>query len=138
VAKGAIVVSCANAEVRTLTEGATYFTNRKYPVVDVPTEYSGWQFAAHEGLSKEDHVVTITAPEGGKVFLLARNVNRLAQALADWEPDLTKVLQYTTNDPAKPGVMVVWSRNFKKGETVTLRGIDFPGFTVIAPAIELR
>ena len=138
VAKGAIVVSCANAEVRTLTEGATYFTNRKYPVVDVPTEYSGWQFAAHEGLSKEEHTVTITAPEGGKVFLLARNVNRLAQALAGWEPDLTKVLQYTTNDPAKPGVMVVWSRNFKKGESVTLRGIDFPGFTVIAPKIELR
>ena len=136
---GRVYVSCAGAEVRVLTENAPFFTNRPYPIVDVPAELSGLQFAAHEGLPQtETHTVKITAPEGGKVYVLARESKRLAPALSGWTPDRTKELRYTTKDPNKPGIMILWSRNFSKGETVTLSGVDFPGFTVVAPKIELQ
>ena len=62
----------------------------------------------------------------------------MAPALAGWTPDRTQSVKYTTKDPAKPGIMILWSRNFAKGGTVTLSGSDFPGFTVVAPQIELK
>lgn len=138
-AAGKVIVSCASSEVRTLTENVAYFTNRPYPAVEIAPAIVGMQFAAHQGLSQSDvHTVSITAPEGGKVYLLARDTKKLAPALAGWTPDRTQSVKYTTKDPAKPGIMILWSRNFAKGETVTLSGSDFPGFTVVAPQIELK
>lgn len=138
VAQGRVIVSCAGAEVRTLREKAVFFTNRNYPVENLPKELDGLQFTAHEGLSKQTHSVRITAPDGGRVMILARDNNRLSSILAGWDPDHSVAVQYTTKDPAKPGVLILWTRTFAKGESVTLSGMDFPGFTVVAPVIELQ
>ncbi len=137
-APGLVQVSCAASEVRTLKEKANFFTNRPYPLADVPKSLEGLKFVAHEGISQQPHVVRITSPEGGVVRILARNNKRTVEALKGWTADPSLSLKYTTRDPSKPGIMNVWTRSFKKGESVTIEMTDFPGATVIAPEIELR
>lgn len=137
-ASGAVQVSCAASEVRTLASEAKFFTNRPYPLADVPKSLEGLKFAAHEGISQQPHVVRITSPKGGEVRILARNNKRTAEALKGWTVDPSLTMKYTTRDPQKPGILNVWTRSFKKGESVTIELTDFPGVTVIAPEIELR
>ena len=137
-ASGAVQVSCAASEVRTLADEAKFFTNRPYPLADVPKSLEGLKFAAHEGISQQPHVVRITSPKGGEVRILARNNKRTAEALKGWTVNPSLTLKYTTRDPQKPGILNVWTRSFKKGESVTIELTDFPGVTVIAPEIELR
>ena len=136
-ARGAVLVSCKRAEVRALKENATYFTNRPYPIVGVPRELEGMMFVACEG-GNDERTVAISAPEGGQVVILARKNNRTIPSLTGWTPDESKLVKYATKDPSKPGLMIVWTRNFSKGETVKISGSDFAGFTVVAPKIELN
>lgn len=133
-----IIVSSTTSEVRVLNEGCCYFTNRTYPVTVLPKSLSGKKFVSHEGISKEGHHLTIMAPQGGTVTILARNNKYNAAILAGWAPDPTTSVTYTTKDPSKPGIVVAWTKTFKKGETVTLEGNDFAGYTVVAPEIELK
>ena len=135
--KGAVLVSCKGGEIRTLKENTTFFTNRPYPIVNVPRELEGMMFVASEG-GNDEVTVNISAPEGGKIFILARKNSRTIPSLTGWTPDESKIVKYTTKDPSKPGLMIVWTRNFSKGETVTVSGADFAGFTVVAPKIELK
>lgn len=135
--KGAVLVSCKGGEIRTLKENTTFFTNRPYPIVNVPRELEGMMFVASEG-GNDEVTVKISAPEGGKIFILARKNSRTIPSLTGWTPDESKIVKYTTKDPSKPGLMIVWTRNFSKGETVTVSGADFAGFTVVAPIIELK
>ena len=137
-ASGAVQVSCAASEVRTLAEKAVFFTNRPYPLADVPKSLEGLKFVAHEGISQQPHIVKITSPKDDEVRILARNNKRTAEALKGWTVDPSLTLKYTTRDPQKPGILNVWTRSFKKGEAVTIELTDFPGVTVIAPEIELR
>ena len=136
--KAAVIVSCKASEVRTLNDGALYFTNRPYVIDGVAKKLSGMQFVAHEGLSQEEHSVTITATEACEVYLLARDNSRTAESLVGWTRAPYQPILYKTKDPAKPGIMEVWKRSFTKGETMTVRGVDFAGFTVVAPSIELK
>lgn len=136
--KAAVIVSCKASEVRTLKDGEMFFTNRPYVIEGVAKKLSGMQFAAHEGFSQEEHSVTITASEACDVYLLARDNSRTAESLAGWTRAPFQPVMYKTKDPAKPGVIEVWKRSFSKGETVTVRGVDFPGFTVVASSIELK
>ena len=137
-APAAVQVSCEGGQVRTLKNGTPFFTNRKYPAMNVPASLSGMQMVSIAGGSDTEHVVRITCPQGGLVRVLARDNKRSAPALEGWElqPDVT--VTYTTNDPQKPGMVPLWTRKFRKGETVTLRGTDFCGFTVLAPSLELK
>lgn len=135
---GAVMVSCASGEVRTLADNAVFFTNRPYKTAEVPAALQGLKFAAHEGESQKTHVVKITSPSGGVVRILARKNNRVAQSLEGWMIDTSLSVKYITKDPAKPGIVYVWTRSFKKGETVTVELTDFPGATVVAPEIELK
>ena len=135
--KGAVLVSCKGGEIRTLKENTTFFTNRPYPIVNVPRELEGMMFVASEG-GNDEVTVNISAPEGGQIFILARKNSRTIPSLTGWTPDESKIVKYTTKDPSKPGLMIVWTRNFSKGETVTVSGADFAGFTVVAPKIELK
>lgn len=137
-APAAVQVGCEGGQVRTLKNGTPFFTNRKYPAVNVPASISGMQMVSIAGGSDVEHVVRITCPQGGLVRVLARDNKRSAPALEGWElhPDVS--VTYTTNDPQKPGMVLLWTRKFRKGESVTLRGNDFCGFTVLAPSIELK
>ena len=136
--KAAVIVSSKASDLRILKDGEIFFTNRPYVIEGVPKKLSGMQFVAHEGLSQEEHSVTITAPEACDVYILARDNKRTAESLVGWTAAPFQPLMYKTKDPAKPGVLTVWKRNFSKGETVTVRGVDFPGYTVVAPSIELK
>ncbi len=136
-AKAALIVSCNGAEIRPLTNGTFIFTNRKYTIASVPESIKGNKFVASEGGGT--HKLEITAPGGGYVSILARNNKNTKPVLSDWTPDISSVVLYSTNDPSKPGKLIVWTRYFAKGETVTLSVNDFPGCMVLSPTtIELR
>lgn len=125
-------------ELRELKDGAIPFLNRKYPIYGVPKELTGLKMLSHNGGSDITHKITITSDEGGVVMILARDNGRSEKALEGWKPDRSVNIVYKTNDPAKPGILIPWTRRFKKGETVTLEGTEFAGFTLVAPSIVLE
>ena len=138
VSASAVTVSCSGAEIRTLKEGTAFFTNRKYVVSQVPKVLSGMKMASHDGGSNPPQNIEISVSETCTVRILARNNSRTSGVLADWNPHPEMKVVYPTNDPAKPGEVILWTRLFAAGEKLRLSVADFAGITVIANEIVLK
>ena len=138
VSASAVTVSCPGAEIRTLQDGTVFFLNRKYVATQVPKGLSGLKIASHEAGSNPPQTIEISVSEACTVKILARNNSRTTGALADWNPHPEMKVVYPTNDPAKPGEVILWTRLFAAGEKLSLSVADFAGITVIANEIVLK
>lgn len=124
-------------EVRKFEKGSVVFTNRNYKFSKVPASFSGFEFAAHQASNTESVKGTITASSAGKIYILARSNDRTREGLAGWKQEKNSEVRYETNDPAKPGILYLFSRKVKAGEKVEFPDfIDFAGATLVASSID--
>lgn len=129
-------VSTPDSQVRTLTTGTVYFTNRPYKVSMLSLELDGLSMLCVAGGQPEPVPVKVTALEDGMVYVLARNNRNVLPSLDGWKMDTGITAVYQTHDPAKPGMLVVYGRKFRKGETVSIEVKDFAGVSVVSSTLK--
>lgn len=133
---GAVIAKADGMEVRPLAVGTVYFMNRKYKVIEMSDNLKGWQMLSQTASNESPRSCKVTAEKDGKIYVLARYNKKNDQYMKDWTIDKSTVVKYATNDPAKPGVVYLYTKDVKAGQTVALpQTIDFAGATLISEKI---
>lgn len=124
-------------EVRVLDEGAIFFLNRNYPVVELPAGFAGFQMLSHDATNTEALKCKATADVKGRIYIAVRQNSRTEDGLIGWKQLRDSRIVYTTNGNSKPGVLYIYYKNVKPGQAVRLpEVIDFAGVTLLAPEIK--
>ncbi len=133
----AVKVSGAGFKVGSLRLGEKFFTNRVYPLTKIPERFIGYEMLTHDaGLGEQMLTCQVTALEKCRIYIALRRNNNTAGVLKGWKPERDDEIRYTTHDKNKPGILAIYYRDVKAGETITLpRTKDFAGVTLLAPKI---
>ena len=131
-----VTVEAEGCEVRTFRKGTMIFLNREYPVVELPAGFEGFQALAHEANNTDALEYKVTSQSKGRIYIAVRQNSRTEAGLAGWKQLKDSRIVYTTNGNSKPGILYIYYRNIKPGQTVTLpEVIDFASVTLLAPKI---
>lgn len=124
-------------ELRKLSLGEKFFINRVYPLSLVPARFAGFDMLVHAAVKDGVQHCRVTATGNGRIYLVARRNSVTSADLAGWKPERNAEIRYATHDRNKPGILFIYSKQVKAGQTVTLpQTKDFAGVTLIASKIE--
>lgn len=126
-------------ELRKLAVGQKFFINRVYPLSTVPERFAGFDMLVHAALKNQVQHCKVTAAEKGRLYIAVRRNSITSGDLGGWKPERNSEIRYTTHDKAKPGILYIYYKDVKAGQTVTLPETrDFAGVTLLAAKIEYR
>ena len=124
-------------ELHKLNMGAKFFVNRPYPLAMVPERFAGFDLLVHSAIKNEVQHCKVTATEKGRIYIAVRRNNVTAADLDGWKPERNSEIRYTTHDKNKPGILYVYYKEAKAGQTIVLpQTKDFAGVTLLAAKIE--
>lgn len=124
-------------ELRKLDVGEKFFINRPYPLSMVPQRFAGFDMLVHAALKDEVQRCRVTVAEKGRIYIAVRNNSITASDLDGWKPERNSEIRYTTHDKNKPGILCVYYKDVKAGQTIALPETkDFAGVTLLAAKIE--
>lgn len=124
-------------ELHKLNMGAKFFVNRPYPLSMVPERFAGFDLLVHSAIKDEVQHCKVTATEKGRIYIAVRRNNVTAADLDGWKPERNSEIRYTTHDKNKPGILYVYYKEAKAGQTIVLpQTKDFAGVTLLAAKIE--
>lgn len=124
-------------EQRKLNVGEKFFVNRPYPLSMVPERFAGFDMLVHSALKDEVQHCRVTAAEKGRIYIAVRSNSTTATALDGWKPERNSEIRYTTHDKEKPGILHIYYKDVKAGQTIALPETkDFAGVTLLAAKIE--
>lgn len=134
----AVTASGKGFAVGSFRLGEKFFTNRVYPLTKLPERFAGYEMLIHDaGLGEQMLTCKVTAREKCRIYIAVRRNSYTADALNGWKPERDDEIRYTTHDKSKPGILGIYYRDVKAGESVTLpRTKDFAGVTLLAPKID--
>ena len=72
------------------------------------------------GLGEQMLTCKVTAREKCRIYIAVRRNSHTADALNGWKPERDDEIRYTTHDKSKPGILGIYYRDVKAGESVTL------------------
>ena len=133
----AVTASGKGFAVGSFRLGEKFFTNRVYPLTKLPERFAGYEMLIHDaGLGEQMLTCKVTAREKCRIYIAVRRNSHTADVLNGWKPERDDEIRYTTHDKSKPGILGIYYRDVKAGESVTLpRTKDFAGVTLLAPKI---
>ncbi len=131
-----VTVEASGCQVRTLMKGAQIFLNRAYPVTELPAAFEGFQMLAHEANNVEALEYKVTSATKGRIYIAVRQNSRTETGLSGWKQLDDSRIVYTTNGNSKPGILFIYYKEVKAGQTVRLpEVVDFASVTLLAPKI---
>lgn len=124
-------------ELRKLAAGEKFFVNRVYPLSMVPERFAGFDMLVHSAIKDEVQHCKVTAAEKGRIYIAVRSNSITAADLNGWKAERDSELRYTTHDKNKPGILYIYYKDVKSGQTIALPETkDFAGVTLLAAKIE--
>lgn len=115
-------------EKRSFDNQASFFTNKKYKVQNVPTAFRNFEFLANQGGIAEDGFITIATK--GLIYIIAPT----AISIDGWSPVENSEFTY---DDAKNSTLCIYQKRVNAGQKIQLPVVSrFAGVTPIARKIQ--
>ncbi|MCL2743300.1 MAG: VCBS repeat-containing protein [Planctomycetaceae bacterium] len=117
-----IAVKAVHTELDTMKKDGKAFANRNYVWLEVPAEWSGFEFLRTHG--GEAASVTVTAKEDTVIHVVAMDNDRGFTQTIGWEKVASNVFRYSDGGKTQ---MSLFKRPMKKGETLELPQTNWTG-----------